>query len=101
MGPMLRAYLETALWSSNDRLNNDGRPCADSDAHYAERCDCTDRPLDDGFDLGDLDPAFVAQAAADCAAFDAAHEDAWAHEDAPESRDCNQAGIHGVKATLS
>lgn len=53
LSPMVRGYLEAALWASTD---DDGEP------------------LDDGRDLDDFAPAAIARAIADCAAFlDIAH----------------------------
>lgn len=47
-----RSYLETALWSSNDESNEQGGD-----------------PLDQNYDLSDLDQKVVDQAIADCADF--------------------------------
>lgn len=52
-----RAYIECALWSSNDESDETGG-----------------EPLDKNYDIGDLAPDALARMISDCAKFQAAHE---------------------------
>ncbi len=52
-----KAYIEAALWSSNDD---------------------DERPLDDLYNSGDLSPELLASMTADCKAFQTAHAHLWA-----------------------
>lgn len=58
MDPMLKSYLECALWSSNDQSRDDGGD-----------------PLDKNYGIEDIDTASVEAARKDCEAFLAKHAD--------------------------
>lgn len=57
MDAFVRQYLETALWSSNDNSREDGGD-----------------PLDANYDIDDIHPETIAQAIADCTAFQACNQ---------------------------